>query len=230
MSCLAPGYNPIPAKVWSRVESTCTYPSTNTNTNNTFYIPILKKTVNSQSAVSYELEMLNKGNVLQYKNNSSNLTKKQRYSQIAKGMWTNRNTTWATQTQTYTNPNIKNLKRVNYTNIFLISGIETTDPITCPDNYADTPIESIVIPNGGTLICNAIENICTGETIVKPNRNICNPTSDSNVPGPIINLCWNNGLPTWYPRQRYIMGSSGNKFPTNYKALVSGNSIKSNTV
>jgi hypothetical protein len=34
-------------------------------------------------------------NILQYKNNSSNLTKKQRYAQIAKGKWTNNKKSYA---------------------------------------------------------------------------------------------------------------------------------------
>ena len=39
-----------------------------------------------------KIAMLNKGNVLQFKANSSNLTKAQKYSNIAKGF--NNNTTW----------------------------------------------------------------------------------------------------------------------------------------
>ena len=79
MSCLGVNYNPSVPNVWSRVRTNCS----DTDPNN----------------------MSMKVNVLQYKNNSSNLTKQQRYAQIAKGFWTYKKT-WATQTQTYTNPDI----------------------------------------------------------------------------------------------------------------------------
>jgi hypothetical protein len=79
MSCLGNDYNPQPPRVWSRFETVCN----NDDPDN----------------------MKQKADVLQYKVNSSNLTKKQRYSQIAQSKWCERKTTWATQTQTYTNPN-----------------------------------------------------------------------------------------------------------------------------
>ena len=260
MSCLGKLYNPIPPRVWSRVDSPCQYaPTTPTNSNETIYVPLFKKTLYVWQ-LQHEFNMLNKGNVLQYKNNSSNLTKSQIYTQIAKNMWTNRNTSYATQTQIYSNPNTKSLKRVNYQNITL-DGVPTTLPLTCPpvpttpvnntlpNNVTsatnnpeeippppvtqpsnpptipdDTPIieePPIVIPDGGTLVCNIVENICTGEVLDRTYNMPCHPTTDSNVPGPIIELCWNNGIQTWYPRQRYIMPVSGNKFPVNYKGFVS---------
>jgi hypothetical protein len=207
--------------------------------------------------------MLNKGNILQYKANSSNLTKRQKYSKIAKGQWVNRNTTWATQsTRGYTNPNTTNLKRSgNVENIAIdpITGAvigTTLAPPTCPriftpvysalpsnggggsdikdpnipppveptpgsetfpDITIDTSIEPVVIQDGGVLICSVQENICTGETKSTLGQQLCHPTTDSDVPGPIQELCWNDGIQTWYPRQRYIMTNSGNKFPYNYK-------------
>ena len=260
MACLGKNYNPIPPRVWSRVQSDCTYaPTSYPSANSTVYIPILKKDVNV-TGIAYAFSMFDKGNVLQYKNNSSNLTQNQRYSKIAKGMWTNRNTSWATQNETYSNPNTKSLKRVNYQNITL-DGVATDLPLTCPttpvtpiyntlpttvtatnDNPPippppppqpasnppvipnDTPVTEeapIVIPSGGILICNIVENICTGEVLERTYNEPCNPTTASDVPGPIIDLCWNDGTQTWYPRQRYVMPVSGNKFPVNYKGLVS---------
>jgi hypothetical protein len=207
-----------------------------------------------------KIAMLNKGNVLQYKANSSNLTKAQKYSNIAKGL--NNNTTWATQsTRGYTNPNTTSLKRTgNVLNIAISSTTgdvigPTLEPITCPKpiitinenlpsniaNESDTapdipppveptpgsnvfpniipvaPVEPVVIQDGGVLICSVQENVCTGETKSTISQQLCNPTTDSNVPGPIQELCWNDGTETWYPRQRYIMTNSGNKFPYNYK-------------
>jgi hypothetical protein len=206
--------------------------------------------------------MLNKGNVLQYKKNSSSLTKQQRYAQIAKGCWTNRNTTWATQsTRGYTNPNNQSLQRVNAINITL-AGVPTTAPVTCPKpivpvydtlppesggsenpetlpppppppttntgtalpaTVPEPPIEPVVIQDLGNLVCGTQENVCTGELIRQPSDIICHPTTDSDVPGQITELCWNDGTPTWYPRQRYIMSNSANKWPVNATLLSAVN-------
>jgi hypothetical protein len=275
MACFAfNGQPPNPPRVWSRVQGICST------------LPV--DTISPAEAGA--IAMASKGNVLQYKKNSSNITKQQRYSQIAKGQWTNRNTTWASQTITTTMPNTQSLKRVNYRTIYLDNGAPAVGPITCPTsveptipnklpinpntqnivprpgitttfvqicpvyvtppgppiyinpgpspelpskpvdpiivpvlpyiNPAPEPTPRVVIPDGGNLICNVAENICTGEilSITQANNN-CNPTTASDVPGPIIDLCYNSGLPTYYPRQRYIMTNSGNKFPVGYKCL-----------
>ena len=256
MSCLGPYYSPIPAREWSRVQNQCTDligpPPTTIN------VPLLGTTVPFE-LLYYQLALINKGNVLQYKKNSSNLTKNQRYSQIAKGQWTNRNTTWATQSDKYSNPNTLSLKRVNGDNITL-NGTTTFLPVTCPtvptniinilppiiinpvinpdpiivpplpnpnpepsiipvvpDEVAPTPI---VIQNLGSLLCNVTENICTGETVVQPSSRKFHPTTDSDVPGTIRELYWDERLPTWYPRQRYTMNNSTDKWPINSKAIL----------
>jgi len=276
MACFAfNGQPPRPPRVWSRVQGICST------------LPV--DTIGPLEAGA--IAMLNKGNVLQYKNNSSNLTKQQRYSQIAKGQWTNRNTTWASQSVTTTMPNTQGLRRVNYKTIYLDNGAPANQPITCPTPVEPTipsvlptnpninrsiqlnnnqlgiitpacpvyvkptgepiyintgpsqqlpkkpvdpiiipalpyikpptePAPRVVIPDGGNLICNITENICTGEvlSVTKANDN-CNPSSASDVPGPVIPLCYNDALPTYYPRQRYVMTNSGDKFPVNYKCL-----------
>ena len=268
---LGPGYLPNPTRVWSRVQSACSYQPTTVE--DMVYIPFLKKTIPyNQVAEAYQIYY--KGNILQYKKNSQDLTKQQRYSKIATGMWTNRNTTWASQSQTFTEPNTNSLKRVNYTNIIVSTGQETTLPLTCsipvtgvipgtlpspaipsgqdspsilpPFGYPINPYppnslpfnpknvnvepDPIVIANGGSLICNTVENICTGQILSQTSQNFCNLTSASDVPGPERLLCFNSGLQTWYPRQRFTMGSSGNKFPVNYPLLVSANAIPSEKV
>lgn len=241
MSCFN-NYLPNPPRDWSRVQNSC---------------------VQLSLSEANTIAMLNKGNVLQYKANSSNLTKAQKYSKIAKGQWINRNTTWATQSaRGYTNPNISNLKRNgNVANIAISSSTgqligPTLAPITCqksiiinnenlPNSLVITPdipepvipppveptsgsnvfpniipviqVEPIVIQDGGVLICSIQENVCTGETKSTISQQLCNPTTDSNVPGQIQELCWNDGTQTWFPRQRYIMTNSENKFPYNYK-------------
>ena len=246
MSCFNACYLPQPPRAWSRVQNSC---SLITDPNKTVFNTLLGE----------QTAMLNKGNVLQYKALSSNLTKAQRYSKIAKGQWTNRNTTWATQsTRGYTNPNSTSLKRGgNVENIAIdpITGAiigPTTAPPTCPKTVVpineglpsnegssaeepsipppveptpesdtfppiipETPIVPIVIQDGGNLICSVQENICTGETKRSISQQLCNPTTDSDVPGTIQNLCWNDGTPTWYPRQRYVMTNSTNKWPVN---------------
>jgi hypothetical protein len=76
-----------------------------------------------------------KAKVLEYRANSSNLTTRQRYAQISKGSWTNRTTTWASQTETYTNPNILNLERGNYGLIERVSLIKPINDIyECNNN------------------------------------------------------------------------------------------------
>lgn len=250
-------YLPNPPRAWSRVQNSC---SLNTDDNEFVNLPYSNKII-PVAYLGLELAMLNKGNVLQYKANSSNLTKAQRYSKIAQGQWVNRNTTWAAQsTRGYTNPNTTSLKRAgNVVNIAIdpITGAvigPTAAPPTCPQTVIpinnglpsnggggsdvddpnipppveptegsntfpptipDTPIEPIVIQDGGVLICSVQENICTGETKSTLSQQLCNPTSDSDVPGRIQELCWNDGNPTWYPRSRYIMTNSTNKWPVN---------------
>lgn len=262
MSCYNNCYLPQPPRAWSRVQNSCSL--TTDETNGLVKIPLTGEVVPA-SILGEKMAMLNKGNVLQYKANSSNLTKAQRYSKIAKGQWTNRNTTWATQSMRgYTNPNNSNLKRSgNVVNIAIdpITGTiigPTTAPITCPqvviptnqwvpinsisgidvpiipppappnpssdvfpEIVSDTPVEPIVIPDEGVLICSVQENVCTGETKRTISQQLCNLTSDSDVPGQIQKLCWNDGTPTWYPRQRYVMSNSTNKWPVNARLASS---------
>ena len=211
MSCLGPGYDPIPPRAWSRVQNRCAF---DTSYSPTSYIPVLKKTVPS-SQVAYELDVLAKGNILQYKKNSSNLTKQQRYSQIAKGMWTNRTKTWATQSQSYSNPNTTSLQRIGY--LTLPNADQNINPVPYCSNAN--------IKDGGILLCNQTVNPCTDEVIIVTSSQSCAPTSASDVPGPIQLLCYNNGLPTYYPKQRYVMTNSTNKWPINYKLFRSANAI-----
>ncbi len=56
-----------------------------------------------------------KTEVLQYKGNSAQLTQKQKWAQIAKGKSHNKKQSWASQTQTVTNPNVNNLLQVRNT-------------------------------------------------------------------------------------------------------------------
>jgi hypothetical protein len=245
MACDGKTYIPNPPRTWNRVQLPCG----NLNL----------------SPVDYEKYLMaNKGNILQYKNNSASLTKKQIYSLMAKKKWTNRNTTWATQNDRgYTNPNTKMLKRNNATNIAIdpITGTvigETSQPITCPSTNPfsnngtlpqnigptnpndnpdpelppneeetgnngsalpstpnnDNPPEPIVIPDDGTLACNTIQNPCTSYTKTHQSTQFFHPTTDSNVPGPIQQLYWNDTTQTWIPKQIRTMNTSNDKWPT----------------
>lgn len=261
MSCSGPYYSPNPPREWSRVQNYCSL--VYDNPPSTVKLPYIGITVPFQASLYYA-DLIRKGNVLQYKNNSSNLTKSQRYSKIAQGKWTNRNTTWATQTVEYSNPNIKSLKRVGNININISTGIETTLPVTCPTlpnindqslpyNISGSNINPIIPPppppppvstgnsgiipsvasditvspnviqDLGNLICNTTENICTGETITQPANKFFHPTTDSDVPGTIKELYWNNKIQTWYPKQRLTMNNSGNKWPYNSKFILPAN-------
>lgn len=191
MAC-AEFYLPIPPRAWYRVANRCPYDVTSV-------------TDYSQAA------LINKGNILQYKKNSTQLTKKQRYSQIAKGLWTNRTKSWATQTVTYSNPNTSSLKRVGYTEYPSIPN-NATDPFNCPN---------ATFKDGGNLVCGTYQNQCTGEAIDKTIVENYYPTSDSDVPGPIQDLYWNPRIQTWYPKVRRIMNNSSDKWPVNYKLFVS---------
>ena len=196
-------YNPIPPRVWSRVQNRCLF----------------------EQGLTTETRILAKGNVLQYKKNSSNLTKQQKYSQIAKGYWTSRRKCFASQTQTYTNPNTASFKRINSINIpFPNNIVGAPNNISGPFQYnVPNPFgcPTTLLEDGGTLIGTTYVNPCTNAVIRKTYVQNCNPTSDSDVPGPIEKLCWDPRFATWYPRQRLNMSNSGDKWPEGYKGLIS---------
>jgi len=232
MSCLGPKYNPNPPREWTRYKPTCLNNEANT-------------------------QMYMKANILQYINNSSQLTKKQKYASLAQRKFTS----WASQSQS-SFPNIKSLKRENQTyivapqssniidsnnitsyelqdciknkknnniNLPSVSGSGGNSPPPPPPpppnerpNYpglppiVDTPgVPIYLIPNGGRLICNTIENPCTGALLQKQANIICYPTSCSDVPGPIQSLCWSGRLPTFFPKVKRTYGTSDNKWPVN---------------
>jgi hypothetical protein len=205
-------YDPVPPRAWSRVQNPCVF-FDELNDINTDY--------NEVRRLEEERKQIQKGNVLQYKKNSSNLTKNQRYSQIAKGLWTNRTRTWATQSDTYTNPNMTSLKRVNYQTLPTpTTGVNPASLLPCPN--------PVVFKDGGNLLCNIYENPCTGETIPNKVETLeakipfsVHLSSESDVPGPIVPLLWDERIQPWYPRQRLQMTNSSNKWPVNYKLLVS---------
>ena len=68
-------YNPTPPRVWSRVQNQCTYVDPSAGYPYTpVYIPLTGQTT-SLAQANYEEKLQYKGNILQYKGNSSRLTK-----------------------------------------------------------------------------------------------------------------------------------------------------------
>jgi hypothetical protein len=216
-------YLPNPPRVWSRVQNPCTYIVPD-NSYNSIYIPLTKQTVNLAQA-NLEEKIQYKGNILQYKGNSSRITKNQRYSQISRGLWSNRTKVFATQSQTYTNPNTSSLARVNFTSIpFPNQIVGSPNNISGPFQYGipnPNNCNTTTIQDGGSLICNSYANPCTGEIVQTVSEQQCFPTYCSDVPGQIMDLCWNPKLQTFFPRTRLTMSNSLNKWPQGYKGLVS---------
>ena len=217
-------YNPVPTRVWSRVQNPCTF-TVPGSTYSESYIPLTGQTV-SQAQANYEDKLLYKGNILQYKGNSSRLTKLQKYSQLAKGFGPNRQKVFATQSQTYTNPNTTGLLRVNFSTLpFPNQIVGAPNNISGPYQYGVSNPNGCLgasLQDGGSLVCGTLANPCTGQIIKSGATSsiICNPSSDSDVPGYSI-LCWDNKAQTLFPRSRYFMNNSGNKWPEGYKGLVS---------
>lgn len=217
-------YNPIPPRVWSRVENPCVFIVPGSEYKEAF-IPLTGQTVTQEQA-DYESKQIYKGNILQYKGNSAGFTKSQKYSQLAKMGGPNRRKVFATQSQTYSNPNTSGLLRVGYStypfpneipgapnNISGPFAYGIPNPNDCSDNS---------IQDGGSLVCGTFANPCSGEIYIQGSTTsiICNSASASNVPGRDI-LCWNNKVQSWFPRQRYFMNNSTSKWPVNYKGFVS---------
>ena len=213
-------YLPKPPRVWSRVQNRC---STNTDHSSLVYVPLSNEYI-PQADANYKTQMYVKGNVLQYKKNSSSLTKQQKYSLISKGMWVGKKS-YATQSVTYTNPNTTSLLRVNYSNIpFPNVIVGYPNNISGPFQYnVPNPFDcsTNLLQDGGNLVCNAVVSPCSGEVIQTFTEQQCFPTTCSDVPGPITDLCWNPKIQTWYPKNRTTMNNSGTKWPVGYKGLVS---------
>ena len=222
-------YNPKPPRVWSRVQNPCTFVNPEGPYFST-YDPLTEKTV-SLAQADYDTKMINKGNVLQYKGNSARLTKSQKYSQLARLAGPNRTKVFATQSETYTNPNTTALLRQNYnTYSFPNEIVGAPNNISGPFAYGITNPDDCsgnTIQDGGTLVCGTYANPCSGEIIKTSSTSstICSPSSASNVPGSSI-LCWNTKVQTWFPRQRYTMNNSTNKWPINYKFFRNASSLK----
>jgi hypothetical protein len=91
------GEGPYPPRLWSRGEGDC---------------PDLSgATMPDGEQMTFEdLSEKRKATIFQYKKNSAGFSKKQNYSRLARGIGKPRGASFATQSATYTNPNIRQLK------------------------------------------------------------------------------------------------------------------------
>ena len=90
-------------------------------------------------------------------------------------------------------------------------------------NYPIVPIKPILIDSiieGGRLRHCTRGNICTGEVKEFVKQIPCFPTSASDVPGPIINLCYPSNFPAFYPRVRKTYTNPSTKWPINSKTAI----------
>lgn len=138
MSCLGQSYNPNPPREWVRYS--------NRQLNNS----------SDNFAEGVRLQMLRKGNILQYKKNAAHLTKKQSYSRLIQRQYTS----WASQSSTSSNPNNGLLKRVNSTFIVApqssniidnssITSIQYTNCISASNPGNNNALPSQPIPPSG---------------------------------------------------------------------------------
>jgi len=237
MACF-PHFVPKPPREWSRVQNRCVFDT---------------EPITPEQALLVAMQY--KGNILQYKKNSSCLTFSQKYSLISQNKWTNNKKTYATQSDRYSNPNTNHLRRINSTDITLDNSptpllptckepvapiydnlpnksdnnnnntvLPPPPPTTTDSNFTKLkkiiPLLPEVIQNGGILLCNETENICTKEIIRTPQHDNCYSTTFSDVPRGDINYLCYIPRPLYYPRQRYFMNNSTDKWPYNSKAII----------
>lgn len=217
-------YLPTTPRVWSRVQNAITMGTPDTNTNAQTYVPILDKSVSYQESDYYD-KLLYKGNILQHKKNSFQLSQNQQYSRIANGFSSYRTRSFATQTQTYCNPNTLSLLRVNSTQVPYNDLVGSPNNPSGPFQYGDQVINDCsnnFIEIGGNLVCGIYADKCSGE-ILKVSKNPVDqwtPNYCSDVPGPFTLLYWNPKFQSYFPSQTRQMNTSLDKFPQGYKGFT----------
>jgi len=228
-------YLPKPPRVWSRVQSACTF--LNPNDDYTSGTSVFTGQPVSYAQGVYQLQLLRKGNILQYKANSAQLTKKQRYTQLAKGYGPNRTKVFGTQSDTYTNPNTTGLLRVGgieipYPNFIVGQPNNPSGPYQYNVENPDNCNTNGSLLDGGTLVYGTYANPCSNQIIKECIRPavICNSSTASDVPGRPVALCWKPSLESWFPKPRYVNNNSTDKWPVNYKGFVSAEKPKSPTI
>jgi hypothetical protein len=124
-ACGGVGYVPVPPRVWTRVGgNNC--PNCDSNYG-------YEACMNGLPPYStYKLDERRKTEILKYKKNSAQMSRAQQYSMASRNALT-RKKSWATQTQTYTNPNVDNLPETQIP----INGVMRTVSLNCngPKNH-----------------------------------------------------------------------------------------------
>jgi hypothetical protein len=100
-----------------------------------------------------DLSEKRKAVIFQYKNNSAGFSKKQHYSRLARGIGRQRGQTFATQGQSYTNPNTLQLNRSGFSlqcsgvsrNWALTNQNDTPGPVRRITNYPTVPLTNYIV-------------------------------------------------------------------------------------
>uniref|UniRef100_A0A6C0HS18 Uncharacterized protein n=1 Tax=viral metagenome TaxID=1070528 RepID=A0A6C0HS18_9ZZZZ len=96
--------------------------------------------------------------------------------------------------------------------------VDNKPAINNSNNFPIVPVKPVInrsIVTGGRLIYCSRENICTGTVKNSVNKPPCFPTSDSDVPGPIINLCYPKNFPIFIPSAPTTYTATSSKWPIN---------------
>jgi hypothetical protein len=171
--CGIKGFVPDPPRVWTRYNGNdCPNCASNYG---------YEACANAAPPYStYELDQRRKAEILKYKTNGAQMSKAQQYSMASRNALT-RKKSWATQTQTYTNPNVDNLPETQ-------------------------------IPIDGVLRTVSLQ--CSNQPAIR-----CSLTSGSDVPGPVIQLCFNPQIPLYNYKMQVTYPSGGTKWPMNSKII-----------
>ena len=122
-ACVEQIGGPQPPRLWSRDIGDCVIPTA--------------------QVTQYDLDMRRKAEILKYKANSAQLTKKQQWSQNVRGAGPNGKRVWANQNVYGSNPNTQKLTRIGNT---LQLPCVNNNGITCsPSNASDVPGPNITL-------------------------------------------------------------------------------------
>jgi len=136
-ACGGVGYVPVPPRLWSRAGgNNCP----NCASNNGYAACIGD---NGLSYSTYDLDQRRKAEILKYKGNSAQLSRAQQYSMASRNALT-RKKSWATQTQTYTNPNVDNLPEIQSDGVTVT--LQCNGPVINCSLTSDSDVPGPVIP------------------------------------------------------------------------------------
>ena len=142
-ACGGVGYVPNPPRLWSRANgNNCPNCASNYGYQNCSLNPNTVRVYSTR-----ELDERRKAEILKYKNNSSNMSKAQQYSMASRNALT-RKKSWATQTQTYTNPNVDNLPEIKIpiNNVFQTVSLRCNNANNKCGRTSDCDVPGPVIP------------------------------------------------------------------------------------